>query len=59
MKRYEDFEEHDFEKIDETLGVKYEKNLIYVDTLLLLRYNCPDASCDVACYGWPDLHRHV
>ena len=41
------------------MGVKYEKNLIYADTLLLLRYNCPDASCDVACYGWPDLHRHV
>ncbi|KAL8825970.1 MAG: hypothetical protein Q9191_004084 [Dirinaria sp. TL-2023a] len=59
VKRYEDFEEPNFEKIDETLGVKYEKNLIYSDTLLLLRYNCPDASCDVACYGWPDLHRHV
>jgi len=29
------------------------------DTVLLLRYNCPDESCDVACLGWPDLHRHV
>lgn len=29
------------------------------DTILLLRYNCPDADCDVACLGWPDLHRHV
>jgi hypothetical protein len=29
------------------------------DTLLLLRYNCPDPMCDVACLGWPDLHRHV
>lgn len=27
--------------------------------MLLLRYNCPDADCDVACLGWPDLHRHV
>ena len=27
--------------------------------MLLLRYNCPDLSCDVACLGWPDLHRHV
>lgn len=29
------------------------------DTILLLRYNCPDGDCDVACLGWPDLHRHV
>lgn len=29
------------------------------DTVLLLRYNCPDASCDFAGLGWPDLHRHV
>lgn len=29
------------------------------DTVLLLRYNCPDAECDFAGLGWPDLHRHV
>jgi E3 ubiquitin-protein ligase ZNF598 len=27
--------------------------------VLLLRYNCPDEECDVACLSWPDLHRHV
>lgn len=27
--------------------------------MLLLRYNCPDDECDVACLSWPDLHRHV
>lgn len=27
--------------------------------MLLLRYNCPDDSCDFAGLGWPDLHRHV
>ena len=58
-KRYEDFVEADFEESDETLGIKYEKKDIYADTLLLLRYNCPDATCDIACWGWPDLHRHV
>lgn len=41
------------------LGIKYEQKEIYNDTLLLLRYNCPDDSCDLACWGWPDLHRHV
>jgi len=29
------------------------------DTVLLLRYNCPDAECDFAGLGWQDLHRHV
>ena len=58
-KRYEDFAESDFEESDETLGVKYEKKDIHADTLLLLRYNCPDATCDIACWGWPALHRHV
>lgn len=41
------------------LGIKYEQAEIYNDTLLLLRYNCPEKSCDMACHGWPDLHRHV
>lgn len=29
------------------------------DTVLLLRYNCPDESCDYAGLGWHDLQRHV
>lgn len=58
-KRYEDFTDADFQKIDEVLGVKYEKKEIHDDTVLLLRYNCPDVGCDIACWGWPDLHRHV
>lgn len=58
-KRHEDFVENDFQTIDEVLGIKYEQKEIYNDTVLLLRYNCPDDSCDIACWGWPDLHRHV
>lgn len=58
-KRYEDFAEADFARSDPGLGIKYEKNEIFEDTVLLLRYNCPEESCDIACYGWPDLHRHV
>ncbi|SLM33974.1 c2h2 finger domain [Lasallia pustulata] len=58
-KRYEDFTDADFQKVDEVLGVKYENKEIHDDTVLLLRYNCPDVSCDIACWGWPDLHRHV
>ncbi|KAJ9602426.1 hypothetical protein H2200_012968 [Cladophialophora chaetospira] len=58
-KRYEDWNDNEFVKIDENLGIKYEKDVILEDTVLLLRYNCPDRDCDVACLGWPDLHRHV
>ena len=58
-RRFEDFEKKDFARSDENLGIHYEKDEIFEDTVLLLRYNCPDADCDVACLGWPDLHRHV
>lgn len=58
-KRFQEFEDSEFVKIDTNLGIKYEKNEILEDTVLLLRYNCPDQDCDQACMGWPDLHRHV
>lgn len=58
-KRFEEFRNEEFVKIDDNLGIKYEKDIILEDTILLLRYNCPDRDCDVACLGWPDLHRHV
>ncbi|EKG14565.1 Zinc finger RING-type protein [Macrophomina phaseolina MS6] len=58
-KRYEEFSESEIASTDSNLGIKYEKAEICDDTILLLRYNCPDGSCDAACLGWPDLHRHV
>ncbi|KAK4936254.1 hypothetical protein LTR10_022841 [Elasticomyces elasticus] len=58
-KRFEEFHDNDFVKLDDNLGIRYEKDVIFEDTVLLLRYNCPDRDCDVACLGWPDLHRHV
>lgn len=58
-KRFEDYNESDFFRKDGNLGIAYEKPEIFEDTVLLLRYNCPDATCDAACLGWPDLHRHV
>ncbi|KAL9029215.1 MAG: hypothetical protein Q9196_002511 [Gyalolechia fulgens] len=58
-KRYDEFVDSDFQETDDVLGIRYEQREIHDDTILLLRYNCPDPSCDIACYGWPDLHRHV
>lgn len=58
-KRYEEHSDAEIAFTDPSLGIKYAKKEIQEDTLLLLRYNCPDPSCDVACLSWPDLHRHV
>lgn len=58
-KKFEEYVPSDFHLRDDNMGISYEKQEIFEDTVILLRYNCPDASCDVACLGWPDLHRHV
>lgn len=58
-KRYEDFDTKVFFRTDRNMGIAYENSNIFEDTVVLLRYNCPDKDCDVACMGWPDLHRHV
>ena len=59
VKRYEDFTEEDFEQTDDIQGIKYEKRDIYDDTILLLRFNCPDSSCDVTCWNLANLQGHV
>lgn len=58
-KKYEEYSDADIVSTDANIGIRYEKTEIVEDTVLLLRYNCPDGDCDVACLGWPDLHRHV
>ena len=58
-RNYEDFSVADFFKSDDNLGIHFENSAVFDDTRLLLQYNCPDGECDVACLGWPDLHRHV
>ena len=59
MKRYEDYTDSDISSRDQNIGIRYTNEDIVGDTILLLRYNCPDQSCDFAGLGWPDLHRHV
>ncbi|KAH8904914.1 hypothetical protein BR93DRAFT_979624 [Coniochaeta sp. PMI_546] len=58
-KRFGDYTAKDITSTDENIGIKYSNEDIVGDTVLLLRYNCPDDSCDFAGLGWPDLHRHV
>lgn len=58
-KRFEDFTNENIIEVNESIGIKYENRETVEDTLLLLRYNCPEPTCDAACHGWPDLHRHT
>ncbi|KAH7027239.1 uncharacterized protein B0I36DRAFT_364475 [Microdochium trichocladiopsis] len=58
-KRYEDYSEADITTTDDNIGIRYAKEDIVGDTVLLLRYNCPEESCDFAGLGWPNLHKHV
>ncbi|KAG4440357.1 hypothetical protein IFR05_004150 [Cadophora sp. M221] len=58
-KRYEDFSKEDIADTDPNIGIQYESLDIRRDTIFLLQYNCPEATCDVSCISWPDLHRHV
>ncbi|CAK7227602.1 hypothetical protein SBRCBS47491_006626 [Sporothrix bragantina] len=58
-KRFEEYADADIASTDDNIGIKYTKDDIVGDTVLLLRYNCPDGNCDYAGFGWPDLHRHV
>ncbi|KAI1412464.1 hypothetical protein F5Y13DRAFT_43223 [Hypoxylon sp. FL1857] len=59
VKRYQDYSDVDVTSTDDNIGIRYTNEDIVGDTVLLLRYNCPDVSCDFAGLGWPDLHRHV
>ncbi|KAF2647476.1 hypothetical protein K491DRAFT_614512 [Lophiostoma macrostomum CBS 122681] len=58
-KNYDDFSASDYHMTLNNLGIHFEAEEIFADTRAILRFNCPDSECDIACLGWPDLHRHV
>ncbi|KAF8534030.1 hypothetical protein BDD12DRAFT_448342 [Trichophaea hybrida] len=58
-KRFEEFKDSEIIARNDALGIKYDDQAICDDATLLLRYNCPEETCDRACLSWPDLHRHV
>ncbi|KAL1894271.1 hypothetical protein Cpir12675_003752 [Ceratocystis pirilliformis] len=58
-KKYQDYADSDISSSDSNIGIRYVDEDIVGDTVLLLRYNCPDPDCDYAGLGLPDLHRHV
>ncbi|KAK0716614.1 hypothetical protein B0T21DRAFT_64654 [Apiosordaria backusii] len=58
-KRFEEYTNKDITSTDDNIGIKYAGEEIVGDTILLLRFNCPDSECDFAGLGWQDLHQHV
>jgi E3 ubiquitin-protein ligase ZNF598 len=44
---------------DPKLGISFETQDMMDDTLALLRFNCPEQTCDAVASGWNDLKRHV
>jgi hypothetical protein len=44
---------------DEKLAISFETQEMMQESLFLLRFNCPDPSCDHMATGWNDLKLHV
>ncbi|TFY64671.1 hypothetical protein EVJ58_g2456 [Rhodofomes roseus] len=44
---------------DPKLSVSFETQEMMEDTLILLRFNCPDKDCDYIGNGWSDLKLHT
>jgi len=53
------FKPEDIPHKDTKLSVYFETQEMMEDSLLLLRFNCPDRECDYIGNGWGDLRLHV
>ncbi|KAJ1307966.1 hypothetical protein OPQ81_002043 [Rhizoctonia solani] len=58
-KTYSDFTPNDIPFSDPKLQISFETKEMMEDTMILLRFNCPDEDCDVIAQGWSDLKWHV
>ncbi|KAG9290598.1 hypothetical protein G9A89_011561 [Geosiphon pyriformis] len=58
-KPYQDYKLSEIQFIDEKLNISCETEQMFEDTMIILRYNCPDPRCEVFCEGgWAALKRH-
>ncbi|CAL1705376.1 unnamed protein product [Somion occarium] len=44
---------------DAKLAISFETQEMMEDSLILLRFNCPESSCDYIANGWSDLKLHT
>ncbi|KAF9275276.1 hypothetical protein BGZ68_010914 [Mortierella alpina] len=59
-KPFQDYDLKAMAYFDRKLNVYFEDQEMYEDTMVLLRFNCPDPTCEVACPdGWNQLKSHV
>ncbi|CAE6505758.1 unnamed protein product [Rhizoctonia solani] len=58
-KVYPDFTPNDIPFSDPKLQISFETKEMMEDTMILLRFNCPDPDCDVIAQGWTDLKWHA
>ncbi|KAN0062935.1 hypothetical protein ACQY0O_004756 [Thecaphora frezii] len=58
-KGFGDFEPTDTPFKDAKLNISFETKDAMEETLILLRFNCPDERCEVASAGWQDLKMHA
>lgn len=56
------FAEYDLEGMghrDDKLSIYFETQEMMEETLILLRFNCPDHDCDYIGNGWGDVKLHT
>ncbi|KAF9447580.1 hypothetical protein P691DRAFT_820683 [Macrolepiota fuliginosa MF-IS2] len=53
------FKPEDISYKDAKLSIYFETQEMMEDTLILLKFNCPDPSCDYIGNGWGDLKLHT
>ncbi|KAG8944946.1 hypothetical protein FRC04_001298 [Tulasnella sp. 424] len=58
-RQFQDYDLASMQFGDEKLSIRFETLEIMEDSLLILRFNCPDDSCDYVGNGWADLKWHV
>ncbi|UZJ57218.1 hypothetical protein CBS101457_006538 [Exobasidium rhododendri] len=59
QKDFLSFSSEDIPLKDDKLNIYFENAINREDTLILLRFNCPDPTCDYVASGWPDLRVHA
>ncbi|KAF9092688.1 hypothetical protein BGX29_010342 [Mortierella sp. GBA35] len=59
-KAFQDYNLMSMAYFDRKLNIYFEDQEMYEDAMVLLRFNCPDPTCEVACpEGWNQLKSHV
>lgn len=56
---YADFDAASIKFTDPKLSILFETQEAMEDSLILLRFNCPDLTCDFVASGWNELKSHT